>query len=130
MADSLLDLVVQPADEQGDGRTQNHPIPNTNDAYSCQIILPAKQLGRRTDVYIFCVSYAHHTAAPGRCVHTHGIPCFDFLVRAYERRQRNIHHRVDTLGLPVKKKGVWTCTCVPRPPRRTAAATTVGSPHD
>jgi Rab GDP dissociation inhibitor len=25
----------------------NHPIPNTNDATSCQVIIPQKQVGRR-----------------------------------------------------------------------------------
>jgi Rab GDP dissociation inhibitor len=29
----------------------NHPIPNTNDATSCQVIIPQKQLGRRYGNY-------------------------------------------------------------------------------
>ena len=28
----------------------NHPIPNTNDSSSVQIILPQKQLGRKSDM--------------------------------------------------------------------------------
>ena len=28
----------------------NHPIPNTNDSHSVQVILPQKQLGRRSDM--------------------------------------------------------------------------------
>ncbi|KAI6198301.1 Rab GDP dissociation inhibitor [Aphelenchoides fujianensis] len=34
----------------------NHPIPNTNDAASCQIIIPQKQVDRHFDIYISCVS--------------------------------------------------------------------------
>ena len=35
----------------------SHPIPNTNDSHSVQIILPQKQLGRRSDmwVYVWCL---------------------------------------------------------------------------
>jgi len=40
----------------------NHPIPNTNNADSGQIILPQNQLGRKNDVYISCVSYTHEVA--------------------------------------------------------------------
>lgn len=41
----------------------SHPIPDTNNAHSCQIILPQKQVGRRSDIYVFCCSYAHNVAA-------------------------------------------------------------------
>ena len=34
----------------------NHPIPNTKDALSCQIIIPQKQVGRKSDIYVSCVS--------------------------------------------------------------------------
>lgn len=43
----------------------DHPIPSTNNSDSCQIIIPQRQLGRRYDVYIACVSHAHSVAAPG-----------------------------------------------------------------
>lgn len=43
----------------------DHPIPNTNDSTSCQIILPQKQLGRRSDIYISMVSAAHAVCAKG-----------------------------------------------------------------
>merc|ERR1711976_272355 len=46
----------------------NHPIPNTNDSESCQIIVPQSQVGRKSDVYISCVSYAHNIAAKGKWV--------------------------------------------------------------
>jgi len=37
----------------------DHPIPNTNNAASIQIILPAKQLGKKYDTYISMVSNSH-----------------------------------------------------------------------
>ena len=43
----------------------DHPIPNTNDSSSCQIILPQKQLGRRSDIYISMVSSAHAVCSKG-----------------------------------------------------------------
>ncbi|CAO3600365.1 unnamed protein product [Absidia cylindrospora] len=39
-----------------------HPIPNTGDVDSCQIVLPQNQLGRKHDVYVACVSSNHHVA--------------------------------------------------------------------
>ena len=36
-----------------------HPIPNTKDAHSCQVIIPQKQVGRKSDIYIALVSSAH-----------------------------------------------------------------------
>lgn len=47
----------------------NHPIPNTKDALSCQIIIPQKQVGRKSDIYVSLVSYTHQVAAKG---------CFSF----------------------------------------------------
>ncbi|BHF57176.1 Rab GDP dissociation inhibitor beta [Sparganum proliferum] len=41
----------------------DHPIPNTADAPSCQIILPQNQIGRKHDIYISCVSSDHKVAA-------------------------------------------------------------------
>lgn len=43
----------------------NHAIPHTNDAQSIQIILPAKQLNKKTDTYISMVSYSHLICANG-----------------------------------------------------------------
>lgn len=44
----------------------SHPIPSTNDSASCQFILPQKQIGRRHDIYICCVSAAHNVSAKGK----------------------------------------------------------------
>jgi Rab GDP dissociation inhibitor len=43
----------------------NHPIPNTNDAPSCQIIIPQKQVDRHFDIYISCVSNSNQVAPKG-----------------------------------------------------------------
>lgn len=43
----------------------NHPIPNTEDAESAQIIIPQNQIGRQHDIYIQSVSYAHRVSAKG-----------------------------------------------------------------
>jgi len=44
----------------------SHPIPSTNDSASCQFILPQKQMNRRNDIYICCVSAAHNVSAKGK----------------------------------------------------------------
>ena len=43
----------------------DHPIPNTKDALSTQIIIPQKQVGRHSDIYVSMVSYTHQVAAKG-----------------------------------------------------------------
>jgi len=43
----------------------DHPIPNTKDALSTQIIIPQKQVGRKSDIYVSLVSYTHQVAAKG-----------------------------------------------------------------
>ncbi|KAJ4807634.1 Guanosine nucleotide diphosphate dissociation inhibitor [Rhynchospora pubera] len=40
----------------------SHPIPDTNNSHSVQIILPQNQLGRKSDMYVFFCSYAHNVA--------------------------------------------------------------------
>ncbi|GFY82824.1 RAB GDP dissociation inhibitor 2 [Actinidia rufa] len=46
----------------------NHPIPNTIDSHSVQVILPQKQLGRKSDMYLFCCSYTHNVAPKGKFI--------------------------------------------------------------
>lgn len=43
----------------------DHPIPNTKDALSTQIIIPQKQVNRKSDIYVSLVSYTHQVAAKG-----------------------------------------------------------------
>ncbi|KAA8546713.1 hypothetical protein F0562_003150 [Nyssa sinensis] len=46
----------------------SHPIPQTNDAHSVQVILPQKQLGHKSDMYLFCCSYSHNVAPKGKYI--------------------------------------------------------------
>jgi len=46
----------------------SHPIPNTNDAESAQIIIPQKEAKRQYDIYISCVSSAHSVAPKGKWI--------------------------------------------------------------
>jgi Rab GDP dissociation inhibitor len=40
----------------------SHPIPNTEDSQSCQIIIPQSQLNRNNDIYVMMVSSTHRVA--------------------------------------------------------------------
>jgi Rab GDP dissociation inhibitor len=44
------------------------PIPNTNNCVSCQIIIPQKQLHRKSDIYVMMVSHAHSVATAGKYI--------------------------------------------------------------
>lgn len=46
----------------------NHAIKNTNDANSCQIIIPQNQVNRKSDIYICMISFAHNVAAQGKYI--------------------------------------------------------------
>ncbi|CAF2113066.1 unnamed protein product [Brassica napus] len=46
----------------------SHPIPNTNDSHSVQVIIPQKQLARKSDMYVFCCSYSHNVAPKGKFI--------------------------------------------------------------
>jgi len=43
----------------------DHPIPNTKDSLSVQIIIPQKQVNRKSDIYVALTSYTHMVAAKG-----------------------------------------------------------------
>ena len=43
----------------------NHPIANTNESESVQIIIPGQQVGRKNDVYVAMVSSAHNICRDG-----------------------------------------------------------------
>lgn len=43
----------------------NHPIPNTRDALSTQIIIPQNQVNRKSDIYVSVVSNTHQVSAQG-----------------------------------------------------------------
>ncbi|XP_068162625.1 rab GDP dissociation inhibitor beta [Antennarius striatus] len=46
----------------------SHPINNTGNVESCQIIIPQEQLNRKHDIYICMISFAHCVAAKGKYV--------------------------------------------------------------
>ncbi|NXU57867.1 GDIB inhibitor, partial [Turnix velox] len=46
----------------------SHPIKNTNDANSCQIIIPQNQVNRKSDIYVCMISSAHNVAAQGKYI--------------------------------------------------------------
>jgi len=46
----------------------DHPIPSTDNSESCQIIIPAPQIKRANDIYLFCVSSAHQVAPKGKYI--------------------------------------------------------------
>ncbi|XP_037534791.1 rab GDP dissociation inhibitor beta [Nematolebias whitei] len=48
----------------------NHPVRNTQEASSCQIIIPQTQLNRKSDIYISVVSYSHGVASDGMYIAT------------------------------------------------------------
>jgi len=48
----------------------SHPVPNTDNAESAQIIIPQKQVGRRSDIYVSIVSAANNVAPKGRWIAT------------------------------------------------------------
>jgi Rab GDP dissociation inhibitor len=43
----------------------SHPLEGTGGCGSCQIIFPQNQVGRKNDVYLFCINNLHKVAAPG-----------------------------------------------------------------
>jgi len=46
----------------------DHPIPNTNNSDSCQVIIPQKQVGRNSDIYVSCISTSHNVCAKGKYI--------------------------------------------------------------
>ncbi|KAM4021950.1 rab GDP dissociation inhibitor beta-like isoform 2-T3 [Anomaloglossus baeobatrachus] len=46
----------------------SHPIRNTNECASCQIIIPQTQVNRKSDIYVCMVSCSHCVASDGKYV--------------------------------------------------------------
>eukprot|EP00250_Pteridium_aquilinum_P001190 c11399_g1_i1 orf=297-1631(-) len=70
----------------------SHPIPNTNDSQSVQIILPQKQLGRKSDMYVFCCSSSHNVAPKGKFI------AFVSAEAETDRPQEELQPGIDLLG--------------------------------
>ncbi|KAJ7943725.1 Guanosine nucleotide diphosphate dissociation inhibitor [Quillaja saponaria] len=67
----------------------SHPIPSTHDSHSVQVIIPRKQLGRKSDMYLFCCSYTHN---PG--IDLLG-PVDEIFFDAYDRYEPTNEHNTD-----------------------------------
>jgi Rab GDP dissociation inhibitor len=78
----------------------DHPIPSTADADSCQIIIPQRQLGRKYDVYIACVSAAHQVCAQGMYV------AMISTIIETANPEGEIEFALRLLG-PIREKFVW-----------------------
>jgi len=48
----------------------SHPVPGTDNAESAQIIIPQKQVGRKSDIYVSIVSFSNNVAPKGRWIAT------------------------------------------------------------
>ncbi|XP_034018908.1 rab GDP dissociation inhibitor beta [Thalassophryne amazonica] len=46
----------------------NHPISNTSNVSSCQIIIPQSQVKRKHDIYVCMISFEHNVAATGKYI--------------------------------------------------------------
>jgi len=46
----------------------DHPVANTNNAESTQIIIPQKQVGRKSDIYLSVISHAHNVSAKDKYI--------------------------------------------------------------
>ena len=46
----------------------SHPIKNTNDTNSCQIIIPQNQVNWKSDIYVCMISSAHNVATQGKYI--------------------------------------------------------------
>ncbi|XP_070784856.1 rab GDP dissociation inhibitor beta isoform X2 [Enoplosus armatus] len=46
----------------------SHPVGNTNNINSCQIIIPQNQVNRKHDIYVCMISSAHNVAAQGKYI--------------------------------------------------------------
>jgi len=46
----------------------DHPIPNTNNSESCQLIIPQKQVNRKNDIYVSCISSSHNVCSKGKYI--------------------------------------------------------------
>lgn len=79
----------------------DHPIPNTNDTLSTQIIIPQKQVNRNSDIYVSLVSYTHQVAAKGWF-----IAMVSTTVET-KNPESEIKPGLDLLG-PIKQKFIWT----------------------
>ena len=82
----------------------DHPVPNTKDALSTQIIIPQKQVNRKSDIYVTMVSYTHQVAGKGWFI---GIVSTQVET---DKPENEIQAGVQLLG-PVKQKFIQISDC-------------------
>ncbi|XP_065340147.1 rab GDP dissociation inhibitor alpha [Cloeon dipterum] len=78
----------------------SHPVPGTNDALSTQIIIPQKQVGRKSDIYVSLVSYTHQVAAKNWFV------AMVSTTVETDQPENEIQHGLKLLG-PITQKFIW-----------------------
>jgi len=82
----------------------DHPIPETMDADSCQIIIPGADLGegkeRKTDIYVCMSSYQHNIAASGKYI------AVCSAMSEAETAEGDLKPAIDLLG-EVEKSFIW-----------------------
>ncbi|KAG2258716.1 hypothetical protein Bca52824_078010 [Brassica carinata] len=81
----------------------SHPIPNTNDSHSVQVIIPQKQLARKSDMYVFCCSYSHNVAPKGKFI------AFVSTDAETDNPQTELKAGIDLLGPPVNEPASDNC---------------------
>ncbi|ORX57010.1 rab GTPase activator [Hesseltinella vesiculosa] len=76
----------------------NHPIPNTNNGDSAQIVIPQNQIGRKHDVYVASVSSEHMV-----CPKDHYLAIVSTIVETDKPAEMEIHEGLKLLGPIVDK---------------------------
>ncbi|RKO97560.1 hypothetical protein CXG81DRAFT_16740 [Caulochytrium protostelioides] len=76
-----------------------HPVPNTGDADSCQIVLPQNQIRRKHDIYVAVVSAAHAV-----CAKDHWVAIVSTIVET-STPERELEPALALLG-PIQEKFV------------------------
>jgi Rab GDP dissociation inhibitor len=82
----------------------SHPVPNTNDVDSCQLILPASQVGRKSDIYVCMTSGAQSICPKNKymaCMSTN---------RAASDADADLKPAMNLLG-KVDESFTWTTKC-------------------
>lgn len=46
----------------------DHPLQSTGNAESCQVIIPASEIGRKNDIYVAVLSFGHSVASQGKWI--------------------------------------------------------------
>ncbi|KAF2235627.1 rab GTPase activator [Viridothelium virens] len=71
----------------------NHPIPNTENSDSLQLIIPQSQVGRKNDIYIAMVSSAHNVCPKG-----YYIAIVSTIAEGDANTHLELQHGLDRLG--------------------------------